>query len=172
MQSQVSLLFKEHVAVLHHLEHTDPSFHATLQVTLPKALLLAAASEFETRACAHLIGYVKSKTSDPKIAVLVDRQVVERKYHTWFDWRRRNANGFWAFFGDEFKTKMKKKLQEDESLTEGLKAFLEIGDLRNQLVHNDYAKFTLEKTLEEIHELYLNGGRFVESLPKILDETY
>lgn len=172
MPSPVSILFEEHSSILEHLRTTEPSFHASLEITLPKALLLAAASEYEARACQQLLQFIKTNSSDAKIAVLVDKKIVRRNYHTWFEWEKSNVNNFWAFFGDEFKEKMKRAVQDDTELSDSIKAFLEIGRLRNQLVHNDYASFTLEKTLEEIHLLYIRGNMFIDSLSKILDETY
>ena len=45
---------------------------------------------------------------------------------------------------------MKQRVQEDRDFDESVKAFLEIGNLRNQMVHEDYADFQLNKTVEEV----------------------
>ncbi|MEU7894260.1 HEPN domain-containing protein [Nonomuraea sp. NPDC049152] len=172
MPSPVSLLFEEQAAILSLLQANEPSFHATLESTFPKVLLLAAASNFETRICQHVLDFVSANSSNGKVVALVDSRVVKRSYHTWFEWDKLNANGFWAFFGEDFRTRMKQLLKSDATLSESIKAFLELGRLRNHLVHKNYALFTLEKTSEEIHHLYLQADLFVNSLPKLLDETY
>lgn len=46
-----------------------------------------------------------------------------------------------------------------------MKSFLEIGHLRNILVHSNFASYSLlDKTVEEIYELYNEGLGFVEYL--------
>jgi hypothetical protein len=46
-----------------------------------------------------------------------------------------------------------------------VRAFLEVGSERNKLLHQDYATFPLEKTLEEIYAPYRSALDFVECLP-------
>lgn len=71
-----------------------------------------------------------------------------RQYHTWFDWDKTNANQLFALFGQEFKAKIMPHVAESEPLKNSIGAFLEIGNERNKLVHQDYAIFALGKTLE------------------------
>ena len=47
-------------------------------------------------------------------------------------------------------------------------AFLEVGRERNKLVHQDYASFPFEKTLDEIYDLYRRALGFVENLHNTL----
>ena len=50
-------------------------------------------------------------------------------------------------------------------------SFLELGNERNRLVHQDYATFQMEKTLEkEVYELYRQALTFVESLPTAMKD--
>jgi hypothetical protein len=63
---------------------------------------------------------------------------------------------------------MKSRLKEDENLKASLDAFLEIGRLRNELVHQDYANYVLLKTSAEIFQLYETAIRFIQALPQIL----
>ena len=46
-----------------------------------------------------------------------------------------------------------------------MKAFLEIGNLRNQLVHENYADFRLDKTVDEIYGLYRTALYFLRVFP-------
>jgi uncharacterized protein with ParB-like and HNH nuclease domain len=45
------------------------------------------------------------------------------------------------------------------------RAFLELGNERNRLVHENYATFPMEKTLEEVYALYKKSCLFVDALP-------
>ncbi len=45
---------------------------------------------------------------------------------------------------------------------------MEIGRLRNQLIHGDYGSFSLDKTSSEIYALYKGAIRFVVIVPELL----
>ncbi|MDX3831750.1 HEPN domain-containing protein [Streptomyces europaeiscabiei] len=164
----VALLYQDQQQMLTELQVREPSFHATLQMMLPKVLLLAAASEFEHYVCLHLRDYVHDHVTAPGIVSLIDRKAISRQYHTYFDWPRRKAGPFWALFGKEQKRVVEIEIAAKDPIREGQEAFLEIGSIRNELVHSNYATFTLNKTLEEVYELYLKGASFVEEIPRLL----
>ncbi|WP_405143855.1 HEPN domain-containing protein [Sphaerisporangium sp. NBC_01403] len=162
-------MYEDHKSVLDYLsDQQQVSYHATLQTTLPKVLLLAAASEFEERICEALREHVREQTTDLKILELVEQKAIRRQYHALFKWEARNAGHFWALFGANYKSGMNAYCQKDPSLSAQIRAFLELGFLRNQMVHNNYASFILEKTLDEVYGLYLEGDRFVSRLPELL----
>ena len=60
---------------------------------------------------------------------------------------------------------MKQKVREDRDFDESVKAFLEIGNLRNQMVHENYADLQLNKTVEDVYSLYTRAARFVDEFP-------
>jgi hypothetical protein len=47
---------------------------------------------------------------------------------------------------------------------------MELGAERNRLVHTDFGSFSLEKTSEEIYDLYKKALKFVESFPTLLHD--
>lgn len=98
----------------------------------------------------------------------VRNKAIARQYHTWFNWDENNANHFFALFGSEFRTTMSDRVKESDDLRVAVRAFLEFGNDRNRSVHQDYATFPLEKTLEEICSLYRKALPFVEQLPAAL----
>jgi len=134
-----------------------------------KALLLSVASHFEHR----LTGYLKQlcmMSKNPLLTEFAVNKAVSRQYHTLFQWKEKNLNSFFGLFGSEFKQRMTSSVKTDLRLDCSIKAFLELGNLRNQLVHQDYATFPLEKTSDEIYQLYLDALYFVDAFPKRLDE--
>ena len=58
-----------------------------------------------------------------------------------------------------------------DELKQSIKAFLEIGNVRNQLVHQNFASFSLEKTAAEIYALYKCALYFVDLIPTRLRQT-
>jgi len=131
-----------------------------------KALLMAAASYFEHRVSQHVMEYISEfSEGTPMIVNFVKNKAVSRQYHTWFAWKENNANQFFSLFGDQFKEYMNKKIQNSDDLKASIQGFMEIGRLRNSLVHQDYATYLMDKTLDEIYTLYKSALKFVENLP-------
>ncbi|MFG2377363.1 HEPN domain-containing protein [Streptomyces sp. NPDC048504] len=166
--SAVTNMYQEHEDLIAFFGDDNPSYQASLERTLPKVLLLAAASEFEVQVCRHIREYASASSNDKKLATMIDRWVLTRQYHKLFDWDNKSAGPLWSALGEDFKRHMKVKLKEDLELKEHLDAFLEIGRLRNELVHQDYANYVLLKTSKEIYRLYEKAVAFIEELPGIL----
>ena len=135
------------------------------------SMLLAAASYFEQRLTEAVVVFAQEVTSsDHVVAWLIRNRVVERQYHTWFDWTARNANRFFSMFGDSFGRHMKDVVSENDDLSSSVRAFMEIGRERNRLVHQNFGSFSLEKTSNEIYETYRLATGFVEWFPEALRE--
>ena len=116
-----------------------------------------------------MVNFVVARSGgDSAILALVKNKVIERQYHTYFDWDKKNANKFFSLFGDEFSVAMKKLVDEDDILKEAVIAFLEIGSLRNNLVHLNFANYPLDKTVEEIYQLYQRALVFLDCLQKYM----
>ena len=141
----------------------EVSLELTLKKNAAKLVLLGAASEFEVALCEVVRDFVRlSANNDDRIASLVEKKAISRQYHTWFDWNKPTANPFFSLFGSEFSDSMKKLIKEDDKFSASVSSFLEIGQLRNSLVHNNFSTFYMEKTAEEIHNSYLIGAGFIE----------
>ena len=148
---------------------SEVSLRNTVDGNFRKALLLAAASNYEKRLTEGVLAFVREVTSeDHVVAWLVSGRVVTRQYHTWFDWKGSNANKFFSMFGRSFSRYVRRIINEDSSLSSSIEAFMEIGRDRNRMVHDDYASFSLEKTSAEIYETYQLGSKFVDWVPQAL----
>lgn len=167
--SAIDRLYGEAKSVLDILhEIHEASLEAAASNHFRKALLLAVASYFEHRASEHVLGFVyEFSEKSPLIGQLVKNKAVSRQYHTWFDWKENNANQFFGLFGSDFKKAMVENVKQSDELKASIQAFMEIGRMRNCLVHQDYATFSMDKTLDEIYDLYKCALSFVESLPTI-----
>ena len=136
-----------------------------------KALLLAAASYFEKHLTETVKDFIKEVTTDDHpIVSLVEVKAIKRQYHTWFAWEERNANSFFRMFGAGFKQYAQDQINQEDGLQDSIRAFLEIGRERNQLVHEDFASFRMNKTSEEVYELYQSATLFVEWFPQAIRE--
>jgi hypothetical protein len=168
----VDRLFSEFNAVLESFNLPDQISESMVsRDQFRKSLLLAAASFFENRIADAVLSFVSRETSNIEmISSLVRIKVVKRQYHTWFDWEHLRATPFYAMFGDSFKAFMTQLMKVDEDLKNSVQAFLELGNERNRLVHQDFATFQMEKTLEEVYDLYKIANVFVEFVPNALKD--
>jgi hypothetical protein len=163
----VDRLFDEASAIVKVLEDKpEPSLQIAAAENLRKILLLAAASHFENKVCALVLEFVRESTGGSVLVEeFVRNKAVARQYHTWFDWDTSNANKFFRLFGPTFLAVMDEQVKSSTELRDSIGAFLEIGRERNLLLHQDYATFAMEKTMEEIYTLYKKALLFIEKLP-------
>ena len=152
-------------------EAGEVSLRSVADENFRKSLVLAAASYFERRMTEAVLTFVEGTTNrNVLITALVRNKAVSRQYHTWFQWEGSNANSFFGLFGNGFRDFMKARIRGDGELDDSVRAFLELGRERNRLVHQNFGVVPLEKTTEEIHELYRRALLFVESVPAALRE--
>jgi RiboL-PSP-HEPN len=139
---------------------------------LKKHLIMAAASYFETEVRSAIEQLASdASANNPAVIALIKQKALERQYHTYFDWKSRNANTFFAHFGEEFSKKCRNQVKEQEGLNDSVSAFLELGEMRNKLAHLNFALFPIDKTSEEIYHLYQRALAFLEYVKKSLKEA-
>ncbi len=170
--NRVEELLRDHRELVEYLEATNSlSLRDRAESAFAKTLLIAAASYFEVRLTQMIIDlYLEMTQGVEELAEFVKRQAIDRRFTQLFEWSSngspgRNANSFYIKFGEGFSAHMKLRVQEDRNFDDSVKAFLEIGNLRNQMVHESYADFQLNKTVEEVYSLYTSAARFVDEFP-------
>ena len=152
----------------------QPSLASDVNKHFKKVLVLSSASYFEHEIQNILTSFVANCSNDNIMVIsLLKQKAISQQYHTYFDWGTKNqpdkpgknANKFFSLFGDDFKKEMETIIKQDTSLDESIKAFMEIGHLRNILVHSNFASYNFDnKTTDEIYKLYDKGLKFIEFL--------
>jgi hypothetical protein len=165
----VDVLYDEYLSIVNYLnENSQPSLSSDVNKYFKKVIVLSAASYFEHTIQELLVEFVVKKTSNNIPALnFFKKKAIGMQYHTYFSWGEKNkpdrpgknANTFFSLFGEEFKKQAEEKINKSQDLNGAMKAFLEIGHLRNILVHSNFAAFTFDnKTTEEVISLYKAGG--------------
>ncbi len=169
--TSVDDLYRDFQDIVGNLDQLEGSLRVTAEDTFRKSLLLAAASYFESEIKEHIMRLAgKHSGSNEMIVAFVRKKAVERQFHTYFQWESRNANSFFGLFGQGYKSYMTERVNVNQKYDEAIQAFLELGQARNQLVHQTFGSFRLERTSEEIFELYKKACIFVNSLETSFDE--
>ena len=169
-ETVVDYLYADAKAVIDALKRTpELSLRISVEDHFRKVLLLAAASYFERRVTESVLRFVEERSAGSVLVLnFVRNKAVERQYHTWFSWGEASANSFFGLFGADFRSQMSDTVKGSEPLRLAVRSFLSLGDERNKLVHQDYATFPLDKTLDEVYAQYCNALPFVEGLPGFL----
>jgi RiboL-PSP-HEPN len=139
------------------------SFAQDVEDTTRKNLALAAASYFEHELTAILSDFADRRSNGcSELVAFIQNKALKRQFHTLFDWEKgKNANAFFALFGESFKSSAESATRQDPALQEAIKSFLELGYLRNCIVHQNYASFATDKTADEILTSYRKAKEFL-----------
>src|SRR5699024_3252466 len=170
MKTIIDITFEENNNVLQYLnEKNEVSYYADLDDKLKKMLVLSIASYSEKQITDMIYSFVNKKTDENVIITsFVQKKAISRQYHTFFDWKKNNCNSFLGLFGEVFKKEVQEEIK-DRNMNENVKAFLELGELRNNLVHQNAATFIIEKTSLEIYEQYKSASNFIDLLKEKLN---
>ncbi len=145
------------------------SFANSYKSQFAKVILLASASYFES-ATTLVIHSMLNPAQCQITKTFIENKALTRQYHSLFDWNNRSANKFFAYFGADFKAFMTAKLRQDAEIKGSIDNFLELGYLRNQLAHENYALFRLNLTPEEIYAKFLDAHSFIDNLSNYMTE--
>ena len=171
-QTAVDLLYQDFIELLGKIDLAEVSLQTTLRITFSKSLWIAAASYFEDAVKKQILDFVHEASFGHRLIYELARiKIVDRQYHTLFDWNSNNAGDFFACFGKEFKDSMQQYVKDNEDYGASIREFMEIGRVRNSLVHQNYAQFPLEKTVEEIYASFRAGLLFVNSISSHLERV-
>src|SRR5262245_33977548 len=108
MATVVDKLYGEYLAMVQMMDQYGAvSFRNTLNDNFRKTLLLCAASHFGFKITSDVVMFCQEIAGgNSLVPSLVKNKAVSRQYHTWFDWKTRNANTFYSMFGEDFKAHM------------------------------------------------------------------
>lgn len=152
------------------LDAKEVTYAQDVEQLLRKNLPLAAASHFEHEITEMLLGFARSKSQNcQELVSFVENKALKRQFHTLFNWDQgTNINSFLSLFGKEFKAAVETEIKANAELDEGARAFLEIGAIRNRIVHQNYATFASDKSADEIYKLYQKAEKIVAFLKQKL----
>lgn len=137
-----------------------------------KSLLLAAVSRFEQEMTEAINLLLQDELVNSRpLGVFVYKAAIDRKFYSWFSWAENNekgVNSFFALFGTEFRTYARSRISADDDLRQAAGSFIRLGNLRNKLVHRDFAGYSMNETANDIYCWYREAIIFVDWVPSAL----
>ena len=161
----VDRLYSDFTRILEQISRTDLSLRTSAEEIFQKSLYVAIGSYFEQRVTHHILDLVsESSGANLLVTEFVQNKAIGRQYHTLFGWTDNNANAFFRLFGNEFRAYMTDHVRNNPDYAEAAKAFLEIGNVRNEVAH-EFGNVSLNKTSDDIYSRYEKALEFVEQIP-------
>lgn len=118
-----------------------------------KFFIVAAGGDLEKRTIDAILHLYRSSNIRPHLIDFVNRKALKRQFHTLFNWDQDNANSFFGLFGEEKRSEMKEICREEPYKTQ-VSSFLRINRLRNEIVHEGMANYSVPVTIDEAEKLY------------------
>lgn len=75
-------------------------------------------------------------------------------------------------FGEATKAKVREQINNDEKLRTSEVDFVELGKQRNLLVHENFAEYDVNITVEEIYKKYKSACDFISFIATVLDPSF
>ncbi|MDF3285476.1 HEPN domain-containing protein [Gordonia sp. N1V] len=165
----VEALYEDYCVLRDDLSTRSPSGLAALNRSYHKVLLIAAASSLESQVKKYLAAAFEEKGGGI-LAAFLEKRVLARNYHTMFDWQKEKAKPFFSSFGQDCGKNFAAQIRSNPDFAEQHSAFMRIGSLRNGLVHQDYATFSLEYTPEDLIKMYRLAREFPNNFERLIFE--
>lgn len=162
----IDRIYSENSEILNYLDsQKEYSFKSNCDEKFTKTLVLSISSYFEHCITELILEFSeKSSSNNAMLISLIKSKAISRQYHTYFGWEGKNANSFFACFGQEFKTECEREVKQNKELEEGIQNFLSLGNTRNQLVHINFANYSLDKNSSEYFAMYKKALIFIQFL--------
>lgn len=160
----IDSLYSEFLELRNFLEESNEiSLLSTVDNTFKKTLAISAASYFEDELRKILLNYFNAKSDNNNLVrSFIKNKAIARQYHTFFDWKGKNANKFLSLFGEDFKESASKDIKTDESIEKAVRDFLDLGNTRNELAHLNFANIELNKTAGEVYDQFKRALIFID----------
>jgi hypothetical protein len=168
MSEFVQEFYQNYVELMHHLSDTRQiSLQVWASDNFRRVLVLVIANHLENEVKDLLEEFALKKSGSQMLSSFllsaIDRQY--SNYFEWEHWQKGNANKFFSHFGKDFRNEAEAEIKNKEELKDGVKAFLEIGNARNILVHERLHQADIgEKTPEDFYLLFKKAIIFVHFL--------
>ena len=146
--------------------------HLSLLITaedvIRRNLLISAASYFEHDLCKRIENVFSSRGYSEECVSLIRSKAIVRQFYSYFDFNSSNTNRLFSAFGQACKERASNALRSSSALRESQSSFLQICGMRNNMVHENFAAFSMDVSSDEVVENFRRGLRFLDFFEVII----
>jgi len=160
-------LYSSLESILKNMGETNPTTYNLLGDLLSRAIIIAAASEFEVRITDAI---TRMKVDNIKIKELV-KMFTDRQFWNMFGFNEKNnINHFLSYFGKDFKESVSHEINNNDELKQDMDYFIELVGLRNKLSHKGFLTYNILLSYEESFDRYKKAKNLVDFMERKLLE--
>jgi hypothetical protein len=146
--------------------------HLSLLVTaedvLRRNLLIAAASYFEYELGQRIDRVFSGQGCTEECISIIRNKAISRQFYSYFDFKVANTNRLFAAFGVPCKDRAVGAIKDSTELKEAQQAFLEICSLRNNMVHENFAAFSMDISTDDVYAKFEKGVLFLDFFERVI----
>ena len=146
-----------------------PTVLVNTRSAFAKAMILAAGNWLERRTLQALLLFAKSASSNDALVHLVKKKVLDRQFHTLFDWDSGKINSFLGKFGSDFKKKAE-AANGNERIHRASLDFMELVAARNVLAHDSRISDEAQFTPSQVRTKFYNAAGWVSWIGQFLTD--
>ena len=165
--SVVDRLYSDFKLIIEQIDVSEISLRNSTEDVFQKTLTVAIGTYFERRITDAVLDLVDKSSNNTLATEFAWIKGIDKRYYSLFNWEDNNANSFYRLFGGDFRDYMKEYVKNNDEFGRAAKAFLELGNARNEVAHTFNS---VGKTAEEIYDLYRIALLFVDQIPLRFDE--
>jgi len=161
--------FNENKGILAILQNNleNPVYVFETENRFKKCLLMTIVGYFEERIKLIIKTYFEENGNQIISDFIEDRRLMP--YHTIFNVKASNINGFLNMFGQDFKNEFNVMKEKDELLNEAIELFLELGRDRNYIAHGNFATRNINSNSNELLHKYNKAKYFIDKFDEFLN---
>lgn len=161
--------YVQDISALEKLQNIElTSFTSSYKDIYRKVFVIACANSFERHFCRKLPDLI---LPNELLSYFVKNQALERKYHSLFDWKGKNANKFYGLFGNDFKKQMEAFLKDNATIKQSEESFIAIGRYRNLVVHEGFDTNPFNEDIKSIKDKFDEALLFYNALWSKISES-
>jgi len=131
-------------------------------------MVLAAGNWLERKTTQELLEFTKAVSDSEALVELVKRRVLDRQFHTLFDWKTGTVSTFVSLFGSPTKSLVDAALRSNASLEQASRDFMALVHQRNLLAHDGAISEEPQFTANQVRSMFYNAASWVSWMGETL----
>ena len=169
-ESYVERLWNDLGDLEHYVSEAGPAVFVNTKSAFAKAMILAAGNWLERRTVQTILDVARSASSQDTLVFLVERRVLNRQFHTLFNWKSGKVDYFLSHFGPDFKKEAQEAAKQNEEVLRASLDFMELVAERNTLAHDKRISDEAQFTPSQVRSKFYNAAGWVSWVGQFLTE--